>query len=233
MVSFRGRKNSPFTDVNRSQQAVMMSVLRDMAEVSSRLEINRNVELQTVQNEIELGLGGVGSEQATLRMLRGWIQGPDSAYLSPQLVSLAKQIQRAREFQIEVSIMKGLSFREMNDRQVDIKEAHLETFEWIFSTPNSILSPTPFVRWLEQGDGIFLDIGQARIRQVHADEVSLWPFPYQQKLDSVGGNQNACSAMLLLLDCRYTFAKISNRIAQIVTMPDSAAMSFLDRGCIP
>ncbi|KAE9368850.1 hypothetical protein N431DRAFT_65065 [Stipitochalara longipes BDJ] len=144
----------------RSQQDSTMEILQDIAEGSRRLEINRAVDLQIVQREIEQGLNTLGGplrgvipELPVFNMVRQWSMDPVAVTGSAGLVSLSEHAHRARAFRAERNIIQRLSFQEMNERQDNIKEAHLETFRWIFS--GSETSPSHFVRWLEQGSGIF------------------------------------------------------------------------------
>jgi hypothetical protein len=55
----------------------------------------------------------------------------------------------------ERRIIQELSFAEMKQRQLDIRQAHYEAFKWVFTTSSSHPSPTHFTEWLEHGDSTF------------------------------------------------------------------------------
>ena len=59
-------------------------------------------------------------------------------------------------------VLESLCFSEIYSRQECIKDAHAGTFEWIFDRSNEALRPwSPFVDWLEQGQGTYWISGKA------------------------------------------------------------------------
>jgi hypothetical protein len=70
-------------------------------------------------------------------------------------LNLSEQVHRAVLYAAERRIIQELSFAEMKQRQLDIRQAHYETFKWVFTTSSSHPSPTHFTEWLEHGDSTF------------------------------------------------------------------------------
>jgi hypothetical protein len=70
-------------------------------------------------------------------------------------LNLFEQVRKAVTYAAERQVIQELSFAEMKQRQLDIKEAHNETFKWVFTPISSRPSPTHFAEWLEYGDGTF------------------------------------------------------------------------------
>jgi hypothetical protein len=109
------------------------------------------VELNHVQSEIEQGLEaledppqGIITKQTIMNILQQWIWDSHSVQGSRRLVSLSEHAHRARAYDIERTIIQELYFQEMNGRSSNIKDAHAETFQWIFSVPESKPSPVRF-----------------------------------------------------------------------------------------
>jgi len=74
-------------------------------------------------------------------------------------------------------ILESLYFPEFNVRQEDIKEAHKETFEWIYDKTGANLRPwSIFTQWLEQGRATYWICGKAGsgkstlMNMIHQDE---------------------------------------------------------------
>jgi polynucleotide 5'-kinase involved in rRNA processing len=70
-------------------------------------------------------------------------------------LKLSEQVRKAVTYAAERRIIQELSFAEMKQRQLDIREAHYETFKWVYTPSHSRPSPTHFTEWLEHGDGTF------------------------------------------------------------------------------
>jgi hypothetical protein len=70
-------------------------------------------------------------------------------------LELSEQVRKAVTYTAERRIIQELSFTEMKQRQLDIREAHYETFKWVFIPSSSRPSPTHFTEWLEHGAGTF------------------------------------------------------------------------------
>jgi hypothetical protein len=70
-------------------------------------------------------------------------------------LNLSDQVCKAVTYAAERRIIQELSFAEMKQRQLDIKEAHYKTFKWVYTPSHSHPSPSHFTKWLEHGDGTF------------------------------------------------------------------------------
>lgn len=57
-------------------------------------------------------------------------------------------------------IQDSLYFREAGDRRIEVKEAHIQTFNWIFAEQSNS-SPNDFRTWLRNGNGCFWLNGKA------------------------------------------------------------------------
>lgn len=63
---------------------------------------------------------------------------------------------------IRDKVFDCLEFRQMSDRFEAIKNAHIETFEWLYSDPNTAQRPwSNYPKWLEQGSGCYWINGKA------------------------------------------------------------------------
>jgi hypothetical protein len=164
-------------DTHRSQQISIMEVMQDLAESFRQSEINRAADLRLIQNEIKetfeaLRLTNnpppmVGDEGATVvRTVWQWIRGFQSNFIGFSdntirrpvdnlILALSRQARQAKAYKVERAIIRGLTFKVMADRQAEIKRAHSETCEWIFSPSAKRPSADHFAEWLKDGDGIF------------------------------------------------------------------------------
>jgi hypothetical protein len=79
----------------------------------------------------------------------------DSNIADAIFLNLSEQARKAVTYAAERRIIQELSFPEMKQRQLDIKEAHYETFKWVYTPSHSHPSPAHFTEWLEHGAGTF------------------------------------------------------------------------------
>jgi hypothetical protein len=144
-----------------------MHVLKDMAETCRRLEINRELDLQRLQNDLTKGFDTLrASKRSSLirnddsevagHSLPLWNSGNNiqGSSMDNLFLYLGTQAHEAQIYNTERKVIEKLIFQGMLDRQFEIKEAHLATFEWIFSCEQRP-SPVHFTEWLRSGDGIF------------------------------------------------------------------------------
>ena len=123
-----------------------MHVLKDMAETCRRLEINRELDLQRLQNDLTKGFDTLrASKRSSLirnddsevagHSLPLWNSGNNIQGSSTDniFLYLGTQAHEAQIYHTERKVIEKLIFQGMLDRQFEIKEAHLATFEWIFS----------------------------------------------------------------------------------------------------
>jgi hypothetical protein len=67
-----------------------------------------------------------------------------------------------KEQKLQQSVLSRLHFSEMKDRENLIVEAHQETFQWIFTSPEAGDTPWPsFTNWLMNGAGLYWITGKA------------------------------------------------------------------------
>jgi len=144
----------------RSQQVATMRLLQELAEQFRRLELNRTQDIHEIVdgirrsfNELQYannsaiswgqsGLEGI-NVQGTARRANG------------VLLELSKQANIVRTLAGERMFLGELVYAEMKNRHVEIKEAHLETFEWIFSSSENRPTATHFIQWLTTAGGVF------------------------------------------------------------------------------
>jgi hypothetical protein len=134
----------------RSEQYSAVDLLQNLAESSRRLEINRAKDLQAIKSRMEAGFEALRKMGNKTNVTSGDPNIGDAIFLN-----LSEQVRKAVTYAAERRIIQELSFAEMRQRQLDIKEAHYETFKWVFTPSSSHPSPTHFTEWLEHGDGTF------------------------------------------------------------------------------
>lgn len=69
----------------------------------------------------------------------------------------SRTAERGIEYSAEQRILDFLRFSTMDDRHIAIRQAHAQTFRWIFETSPSDgpRSPTKFVEWLRSSDSLY------------------------------------------------------------------------------
>jgi hypothetical protein len=134
----------------RSEQYSAVALLRDLAKSSRRLEINRAKDLEAIKSMAETGFEALCEVVNKPNVTSGDSNIGDAIFLN-----LSEQVRKAVTYAAERLIIQELSFKEMKQRQLDIKEAHYHTFKWVFTPSSSHPSPTHFTEWLEHGDGTF------------------------------------------------------------------------------
>ena len=85
----------------------------------------------------------------------------DMGTISAKCLSLAEEGKHVATAQ---KILRSLHFKTIKTRQVNVKEAHPKTFEWIFKDPDDPLKPrTNFRQWMssESKNGIYWISGKA------------------------------------------------------------------------
>jgi hypothetical protein len=150
-------------NASRSQQNLAMAMLTDAKESSRRLEINRVNELQTVLVAMTKGFKALAQPNRKgvnlrKRALKPAGNSQRKTALRPAigtLLDLSQQALKAHTYSVERQIIQELSFAGMRHRQLDIKEAFTDTFEWIFSPSDDQPSPSHFSKWLQEGNGTF------------------------------------------------------------------------------
>lgn len=72
---------------------------------------------------------------------------------------------------------KSLAYEVMDDREDQIAEAEMKTFEWILQAPRGSQLPwSDFMQWLEAGESMYWIRGKAGSGgQIYDHEVSQWP----------------------------------------------------------
>jgi hypothetical protein len=161
-VSTGRRSPLPYTipsmvlNASRSQQNLAIVMLTDAKESSRRLEINRVNDLQTVLVAMTKGFKalaqpstkGVNLGKHALKLAGNSQRKTALRPAIGTLSDLSHQALKAQAYSVELQIIQELSFEGMRHRQLDIKEALRNTFEWIFSPSDNQPSPSHFSKWL-------------------------------------------------------------------------------------
>jgi hypothetical protein len=142
-----------------------MRLLQELAESSRRLEINREQDFRRIIDGIQLSFSTLRSTENPIlpESCNKVVADNNNSWLSQGmerpadvlLLELSKQTRQARIFAAEETIIGDLSYDEMKSRLAEIKEAHLETFEWIFSSSINRPAATHFTKWLKSENGLF------------------------------------------------------------------------------
>ena len=92
---------------------------------------------------------------------KSYAKAADMGTISAKCLSLAEEGKHVATAQ---KILRSLHFKTIKTRQVNVKEAHPKTFEWIFKDPDDPLKPrTNFRQWMssESKNGIYWISGKA------------------------------------------------------------------------
>jgi hypothetical protein len=148
-----------------------VALLKDLAERSRRLEINRTEDLKSMQErtvdgfkalcragngrsvDVTKALETLSTGNTRIQATHATIfreSGTDGIFLD-----LSEQARKAVIYAADKEFIQELSFTEMRYRELKIKPAHYETLEWIFLESELRPSPSHFTKWLKNGDGTF------------------------------------------------------------------------------
>lgn len=100
-------------------------------------------------------LAAIKKQQKQSKQLRGYT-GQDVGVTCKHLADEARWVANSQR------ILKSLHYEHITEREANVKDAQLHTFEWIFDDAFSkVGSQTRFVDWMEFGEGIYWISGKA------------------------------------------------------------------------
>lgn len=133
------------TRLQRKQHSALTLSVADLLDVTKSIDVENKALLKSLSTRLQQQIEACA-----------WNQGDRDAFQT-----FAKQldnfIQTSRTTEKVRRIIKSLHFKQIKERQSEIKEAHTATFEWIFQTSTAV----NFVPWLISGDGIYWIAGKA------------------------------------------------------------------------
>jgi hypothetical protein len=109
----------------------------------------------TLGSETRAKLDSISSQIQEIVRDRPWIAGEGGSFstLSTSLMNLVEQVQSTRKLH---KFLKSLHFKQIKERQIEVKTAHINTFEWIFKDES-----LQFLQWLRCPTDIFWIGGKA------------------------------------------------------------------------
>ncbi|KAF2179614.1 hypothetical protein K469DRAFT_640898 [Zopfia rhizophila CBS 207.26] len=120
--------------------------VKDLVELTKGLKNEQNARLDAM----------VANIQIILRYCRNWSQG-DNITFTDLTNHLRRFVDEAQESKKVVEILKSLHFKQIKERHSDIRDAHRQTFAWVFD-PHSRVN---FVSWLRSSGSIYWIAGKA------------------------------------------------------------------------
>ena len=135
-----------------NKQSRVQSLLNDLLAENRRNEINNSNKLDEIRKEILMAIDQTDSRQAA--------RSEDAfANIGTGCLELAREGEKLDKSQ---RILRSLNFKYIKMREEAIKEAHAETFEWIFNETDIGTERRPrFSHWLREGEGIYWVSGKA------------------------------------------------------------------------
>ncbi|KAF8851240.1 hypothetical protein BDZ45DRAFT_767290 [Acephala macrosclerotiorum] len=106
-----------------------------------------------------LDLQGISSKDSTHSLL---VEYEQNATTKESIIQGTAHVFATKLAEMESEIWESLSFPIMTDREDEIADVELETFDWIFKSPRSENRPWDnFLEWLETGDWLYWISGKA------------------------------------------------------------------------
>ena len=135
----------------REKTSRILSTLDSLASESRRYEINNSKRLKELKDEL---LKFLEQTKPT--------STPDNL-LSDISVKCSNILETGKELVVSQQVTKSLHFKSIQERKIDVKEAHAQTFEWMFNgaEPRSDSKDRGFAKWLESGTGVYWIAGKA------------------------------------------------------------------------
>jgi hypothetical protein len=134
------------------KQSGVSALLQDLSEETKYNHTITTDNLQLLQSQLLVILEG---------QKKSSVKFGDLENISSKCLSLAEEGKNVATAQ---KILKSLYFKTIQARQVNVKEAHAETFEWIFNDSDDPVEPqTRFKTWMrsESKNGIYWVSGKA------------------------------------------------------------------------
>ena len=144
-------KSSTLTFQSKKQSGVS-ALLQDLSDDTKLYHAITTDNLQLLQSQLLAILEVQKKSSAKVE---------ESERISSKCLSL---VEEGRNVATAQKILKSLHYKTIKTRQVNVKEAHAETFEWIFNDPEDPVKPrTRFKEWIqsESKNGIYWISGKA------------------------------------------------------------------------
>ncbi|KAG9231323.1 hypothetical protein BJ875DRAFT_341900, partial [Amylocarpus encephaloides] len=126
------------------QQAELSAGLYDLAQLTGGMIVDNQRALEKGVKKLSLAIEA-----------KRWTSGDDDAFLC-FATDLKKFIKETQNSKRTTRILKSLHFKQLKERQSEVREAHKNTFEWIFDVTSGI----NFALWLEGENGIYWIAGK-------------------------------------------------------------------------
>ncbi|KAM7215643.1 hypothetical protein V8F06_008934 [Rhypophila decipiens] len=140
------------------KQSRMSDTLRRIDETTDRIEVENADSLMGIRDSI---LEAIRKSESDIKaVLERNLPSNQADHTKDIPILVDKLIDRKIQYETDHAFLSSLQFPDMRLRQEAVKDAHSETFSWIFGE-NEANPAAQFPTWLREGTGIFWIRGKA------------------------------------------------------------------------